>query len=206
MRYRAHARIVAALFLVSAVAASGLLVRPSAASYSSADSSAADSTKVKQKAKARSKAKGKAKTKRAEAMMETKTAPGTMPVKPDPVPEHIQVQHILIGFAGSVPGKNVSRTQEQANMLAYQILDRARKGESFDDLVRQYTGDSPPGIYGMSGMSGMGVASLPGEFPRGRMVPSFGNVGFAMSPGNISIADYDPSSSPYGWHVIKRLK
>jgi hypothetical protein len=38
------------------------------------------------------------------------------------------------------------------------------------------------------------------------MVPAFGNVGFNISPGNIGIADYDPQTSPYGWHVIKRLQ
>jgi hypothetical protein len=31
---------------------------------------------------------------------ETKATTGTMPVKPDVEPQHVQVQHILIGFAG----------------------------------------------------------------------------------------------------------
>lgn len=130
-------------------------------------------------------------------------AAGTMPVKPDVEPLHVQVQHILIGFAGSVRGKAITRTQEEAKTLAYQILDRARAGEDFDALVRQYTDDSPPGIYGMSNVS---VPPLPGEYPRDQMVPAFGNVGFAVSPGNIGIADYDPAASPFGWHIIKRLK
>ena len=133
----------------------------------------------------------------------TKTAPGTMPVKPAVEPEHVQVQHILIGFAGSIPGKGITRTKEEAKKLAYEILEKARSGEDFDALVRQYTEDSPPGIYGMSGK---GVSPGQGEYPRDQMVPAFGNVGFAISPGNIGIADYDPQTSPYGWHIIKRLK
>jgi len=143
------------------------------------------------------------------APTETKTeepsmaAAGTMPVKPDVEPQHVKVQHILIGFAGSVPGKPITRTQDEAKALAYQILDRARKGEDFDTLVREYTDDSPPGIYGMAGVS---ITPLPGEYRRDGMVPAFGNVGFAVSPGNIGIADYDPATSPYGWHIIKRLK
>jgi hypothetical protein len=142
-------------------------------------------------------AKGTVKT------VETKSAPGTMPVKPDVLPQHVQVQHILIGFVGTVPGKNITRTQDEAKALAYQILERARKGEDFDELVRTYTDDSPPGIYGMAGT---GVAKGPGEYSRDGMVPAFGNVGFAISPGNIGIADYDPTTSPFGWHIIKRLK
>jgi len=127
----------------------------------------------------------------------------TMPVKPDVEPQHVQVQHILIGFAGSVPGKPITRSKDEAKVLAYQVLERARKGENFDDLVRQYTDDSPPGIYGMSAV---GIAPLPGEHARDGMVPAFGNVGFAISPGNIGIADFDPAASPFGWHIIKRLK
>lgn len=130
-------------------------------------------------------------------------ATGTMPVKPAVAPAHVTVQHILIGFAGSVPGKGITRTQAQAKELAYQILERARKGENFDELVKKYTDDSPPGIYKMSAT---GVNHAQDEFPREQMVPAFGNVGFNISPGNIGIADYDPKASPFGWHIIKRLK
>jgi len=162
-----------------------------------------------QSAKTESTSVGGAASTTAAAPTETNTkessmaAAGTMPVKPDVEPQHVQVQHILIGFAGSVPNKPITRTKEEAKTLAYQLLDRARAGEDFDALVRQYTDDSPPGIYGMSGIS---VTPLPGEYPRDQMVPAFGNVGFAVSPGNIGIADWDPGSSPYGWHIIKRLK
>ena len=128
---------------------------------------------------------------------------GTMPVAPATEPQHVQVQPILIGFAGSVPGKPITRSKDEAKKLAYEILDQARAGANFDELVKKYTDDSPPGIYGMSGI---GVPPAPGEFQRDGMVAAFGNVGFAISPGNIGIADWDPVTSPYGWHVIKRLK
>ena len=55
-------------------------------------------------------------------------------------PDHIQVQHVLIGFKGSVPGRPITRTQEEAKALAYDILARAQKGEAFDSLVVKYTG------------------------------------------------------------------
>jgi hypothetical protein len=38
------------------------------------------------------------------------------------------------------------------------------------------------------------------------MIPAFGNVGFALKVGEIGIASYDEQSSPYGWHIIKRLE
>ena len=150
--------------------------------------------KVKKSKKSDAKLKGASVTEKAMAV-------STMPVKPQVEPQHVQVQHILIAFAGS--GTRASRPMEEAKKLAYEILVRARNGEDYDALVKQYTDDSPPGIYGMSGL---GVAKGAGEYARDTMVPAFGNVGFAISPGNIGIADYDPQTSPFGWHIIKRLK
>ena len=66
-------------------------------------------------------------------------------------PQHITVQHILIGFKdavgfqGSAPPKAAARTQEEAKTLAYQVLDMAKKGQDYDQLVAQYTDDQAPG-------------------------------------------------------------
>jgi len=133
-------------------------------------------------------------------------AAGSTPVParpPAPAAEHIKLQHILISFSGKVPGKNITRTQDEARALAHQILERAKKGEDFDSLVRTYTDDRAPGIYGLANS---GVTPGEGEFSRDRMVPAFGEVGFSLAPGEIGIAEYDPMKSPYGWHVIKRLE
>jgi hypothetical protein len=117
--------------------------------------------------------------------------------------EHIKLQHILISFAGKVPGKNVTRSQDEARALAGQILERAKKGEDFDELVRTNTDDQAPGIYLLANS---GITPASGEFSRDRMVPAFGNVGFSLAPGEVGMADYDPRTSPYGWHIIKRLE
>jgi hypothetical protein len=140
----------------------------------------------------------------------TKPAPckpveGTLPVKPKTRPERIQVQHILIAFDGSLPGQKVERTKEQAKELAYRLLEEARCGADFDTLVKTHTNDSFPGIYGMTNF-GVPADRNRGEYPREGMVPAFGNVGFEISVGNIGIADFDAEKSPYGWHLIKRLK
>lgn len=121
----------------------------------------------------------------------------------NPEPEHIQVQHILIGFQGSIPGKAITRSKDEAKTLAYEVLERAKNGEDYDMLVRRYTEDSAPGIYGMSNR---GVKPAQGEYGRDSMVPAFGNAGFPLEVGEIGIADYDPRNSPYGWHIVKRTK
>lgn len=210
MKRSAFGGAIAAAALIAALALAG----PGAAraDETPAVPTASDSAKAapaagSKAAKGTAKKAGTKKTKKSakETAAKGKEAamPGPMPVKPEVTPQHVQVQHILIGFAGSVSGKDIRRTKEEARKLAYDILERARKSEDFLELVVKYTDDSPPGVYGMSGV---GIAPGPDEYARDRMVPAFGNVGFNISPGNIGIADYDPKTSPFGWHIIKRLK
>ena len=120
-------------------------------------------------------------------------------------PDHITVQHILIGFAGSVQGKGITRTPEEAKTLAHDILERAKAGENYDELVKKYTDDSAPGIYAMSNR-GVTPDRDQREYPREQMVPAFGNTGFPLPVGGIGIAEYDKTTSPYGWHIVKRTK
>jgi len=120
-------------------------------------------------------------------------------------PEVITVQHILIGFAGSVPGKGITRSRGEAQQLAEEVLKRAQGGEAFDVLVRENTDDSAPGIYKMANR---GVPPDPKQkrFARDSMVAAFGDVGFPLEIGEIGMAAYDPRKSPFGWHIIKRIE
>lgn len=122
-----------------------------------------------------------------------------------PEPDYCTVQHILIGFQNSIPGKNITRTKEEASKLAYEIYERAKKGEDFDALVKEYTDDAHPGKYKMANF---GVPGDPAQqiYERAKMVKAFGDVGFPLEVGGIGIADHDPVKSPYGWHIIKRLQ
>ena len=133
--------------------------------------------------------------------------PPTAAPVPAPPPaagaDHIKLQHILISFAGKVRGKNPTRSQNEARALAHQILDRAKKGEDFDSLVRTYTDDRAPGIYALANSR---ITPGAGEYSRDSMVAAFGEVGFSLAPGELGIAEYDAVKSPYGWHIIKRLE
>ncbi len=125
-------------------------------------------------------------------------------------PDFITVQHILIAFEGSIPGKPITRTQEEAQKLAEDLLKRAQGGEDFDALVKEFTDDSHPGIYKMANRGQQGDRSGPNPsdwvFMRDEMVPAFGNAGFPLQVGGIGMAAFDPSTSPYGWHLVKRIK
>lgn len=121
-------------------------------------------------------------------------------------PERIIVQHILIAFRGSLPGDSkVTRSIGEAEKLALRIYERAKGGEDFDAMVKTYTNDSYPGIYKMTN-AGVEPDRSKQEYSRTRMVKAFGDVGFRLAVGEVGLAVYDPATSKYGWHIIKRLE
>lgn len=126
-------------------------------------------------------------------------------------PGSITVQHCLISFNGGGTSKPVTRSLEEARALANELLAKAKAGEDFDALVKANTDDAHPGIYNMVNFGRIGNTSPALEpedqiFERGSMVAAFGDVGFKLEVGEIGMSDYSKSSSPYGFHIIKRLK
>lgn len=124
------------------------------------------------------------------------------PAAPLAEPDHITLAHILISFAGTRTA--ATRSKAEAEKLAGEVLARATKGEDFDKLMKDLSDDPGGGIYMMANR---GVRkSHPDEYNRDQMVAAFGDVGFKLSVGAIGMSDYDVRKSPYGWHIIKRLK
>ena len=120
-------------------------------------------------------------------------------------PDRVAVQHILISFKGAIPKPTVTRTREEAKKLAQEVFERAKKGEDFDSLVKQYTDDEYPGVYRMSNI-GVSPDSGKQEYPRAGMVKAFGDVSFSLPVDGIGMAEFNPKESKYGWHIIKRIE
>ncbi len=116
----------------------------------------------------------------------------------------VVVQHVLIAHNGTgIAG--VTRNPREAEQLAQRVLARARRGESFDRLVRLHSDESrDKDIYDLTNY---GVPpSRKGQVQRVQMVRGFGDVAFKLRPLEIGLVPYDEARSPYGWHVIKRLR
>ena len=129
--------------------------------------------------------------------------PELMPEKlANPEPEHILVAHVLVAFAGAARSK-ATRTREAAEKLAYDLLARARKGEDFNKLMKDFSDDPGGGVYGMANHR---VNQQGEEYQRKDMVPAFGDVGFKLEVGAVGMSLHDEKKSPFGYHVIKRLK
>jgi len=114
--------------------------------------------------------------------------------KPEQADENIEIQHILIAFQGAPRMSGITRSKDEAKALAQKVYAEAISGGDFDALVKQYTNDSAPGIYPMT------------KAGRAAMVKGFGDVGFRLKVGEIGVSPWDATASPFGWHIIKRLK
>lgn len=124
------------------------------------------------------------------------TAPA--PVRPvEPAPLHpstttarIAASHVLIEYAGAMStSPSVTRTREEARVLAESVRVRAAAGDDFAGLARQFSDDSSKSRGG----------SL-GHFDKGTMVAAFELAVVAMPVGAISPV----VESAFGFHVIKR--
>lgn len=121
--------------------------------------------------------------------------------RPEAADPAIEVQHILISFRGIPRGPAATRTKEEAEVLAADVYARALAGEDFAALQQEHSDDPGAGIYAMTQ-----DPKVPAEWQRKGMVPAFGDVGWRLTVGEIGVAPHDPQKSPYGWHLIKRLK
>jgi hypothetical protein len=120
-------------------------------------------------------------------------------------PDYVTVQHILIAFKGSIPKDSVQRTRFEAEILMKEIFKRAKEGHDFDKLVKNFSDDQYPGIYKMTNFN-VEPDESEGEYARSKMVKAFGDVSFKLPVGRIGLTKYDPETSKYGWHIIKRIE
>jgi hypothetical protein len=70
-------------------------------------------------------------------------------------------------------------------------------------MVKQYTSDSYPGIYKLTNRD---APIMGGAYQRKEMASRFGDVAFDLEIGEVGLASYSVTGSPYGWHLIKRLE
>jgi peptidyl-prolyl cis-trans isomerase D len=97
-------------------------------------------------------------------------------------PEQLTASHILF----KLEDKDEATVRKQAE----DVLRRAKAGENFAALAKQYSEDE----------SNNGTGGSLGEFGRGTMVPEFEQAAFAMKAGEISS---ELVKTSFGFHIIK---
>ena len=105
------------------------------------------------------------------------------------MPEQLRATHILFSFKDPVTKIDLSESQiADKRKLAAEILERVKKGEDFNGLVKEFSEDRSPehpnGEY---------------TFTKGQMPPEFETAAFTLSTNQIS----DLVTTRYGQHIIK---
>lgn len=120
-----------------------------------------------------------------------RTAIAALAERPEHDSKFVRVQHVLIGVkGGQVPG--VERSLAEAEARAAEIFRLAQDGEPFRQL-QIGTDDPGPGEYAMQ------------DAQRGNYAKAFGDVAWRLFPGEVGVCAYDPETSPFGYHVIRRI-
>jgi peptidyl-prolyl cis-trans isomerase C len=104
-------------------------------------------------------------------------------------PERVRASHILIGTKDPASGQDLNEDKKkEKKTLADKVLARAKAGEDFAKLAKEFSDD--PGSKDRGGEY---------TFGRNEMVPEFEKAAFGLEINKIS----DLVSTEYGYHIIK---
>lgn len=107
------------------------------------------------------------------------------PAEPGPV----SVQHVLIGWKGAPAARTATRTKEEADKIAKEVLEKVRANGDMAALMKQYSED--PGSKDTARAYDVGADT--------QMVEPFKKLSLRLKIGEAGLV-----KSPFGWHIIKR--
>jgi len=127
-------------------------------------------------------------------------------------PKRVLIEQIHIAFKGA-KRQDSPRPKAEARRLAYSLLEKVESGIGFELLKQQYSDDrdqddranSPYIVVNFDTPHAARRDNIP-EIPRASAYRSWGDLAFALKPGEVGIADYNEKDCPSGWHIMKRLK
>jgi parvulin-like peptidyl-prolyl isomerase len=133
---------------------------------------------------------------------------GAGPGGPQGEPDHVLVDHILIGVRHRrLP--HVKRNSTAAREIAFRVYHELREGGDFEQLKQKYSDDrGNKGAGGPYWIANDGVAPRRElkEQARQKAVRAFGDTAFSLDVGETVVVEYHPVASPFGFHILRRLE
>lgn len=134
--------------------------------------------------------------------------------------DRVTVQHCLIMVSNSGPQHDKPvLSYRDAEERAAMLLKKARGGADFRAMVLENSYDNitsadSPGVYLVIRPQDMKVPpperpkldQAKGEFYRDEMVHGFSMVAWRLKVGEFGVTEKSKEDSPFGFHIIKRLK
>ena len=106
-------------------------------------------------------------------------------------PEWITAQHVLVAYKGAKNAPaTVKRSKDEAKKRAEECAAKAKAGEDFTALVKEYSDDTAT-------LDRLGSV---GKFKPENMTKPFSDAAFALKVDATS----DPVETQFGFHIIKR--
>ncbi|MCC7508802.1 MAG: peptidylprolyl isomerase [Planctomycetes bacterium] len=122
-------------------------------------------------------------------------AAADLAARPEVAATRMKVQHILVGrFAPGPTDALKPLNAADAEARAAELFAKAITGADFGALVKEASYDGAPGIYDMT------------MDDREDMVKGFWQGAWRLQPNEIGIVPYHRYTSPFGYHIIKRLE
>lgn len=112
------------------------------------------------------------------------------------------MRHILLSWRDKIE-TSPRCTAAEAEARANELVAALKGGADFAQLMSSESEDTGGGVYALANR---GERPGPDEFERDGMVKGFGDASFSLEVGQIAVIGFDEDASPFGWHIIQRMK
>ena len=120
------------------------------------------------------------------------------------LPQRVKVQSILIGFKGSLPGKEIERSKEEAQKLAQDIFEKSKgQGADFGSLVVSHSDDMVPGVFELTNDA---ENKKTDQFLKSEFFKAWADKAFELKVGEVAYIPYEENQAAYGFYILKRLE
>jgi hypothetical protein len=119
-------------------------------------------------------------------------------------PRRVKVKQVLVRWSGARGAHGSKLDRAEAGLLARALLERARRGADFDQLVANEA-DAGLAVEVLTVVADANARGA-GEYSRADLAPALAELVFNLDIGEVGLCRFHERESPYGWHVVLRVE